>query len=131
MTDFLKTRLLDTLSDQIRKIQKVRECKGSARREATCPRCCSSAPQPGTARGPMGLVQHPVLVGMDGGSQQECPGMGGEMGQHHGQPRAGCVGCQEGRCARMRQDVWAGAAVQSLSKAVHSLESSTQKGSSI
>lgn len=31
MTDFLKTRLLDTLSDQIRKIQKVRECKGSAR----------------------------------------------------------------------------------------------------
>lgn len=30
VTDFLKTRLLDTLSDQIRKIQKVSECKGSA-----------------------------------------------------------------------------------------------------
>lgn len=80
---------------------------------------------------PWGWHSTQVLVGMDGGSQQECPGTGGEMGQHHGQPRAGCVGCQEGRCARMRQDVWAGAAVQSLSKAVHSLESSTQKGSSI
>lgn len=30
VTDFLKTRLLDTLSDQIRKIQKVSECKWSA-----------------------------------------------------------------------------------------------------
>lgn len=30
VTDFLKTRLLDTLSDQIRKIQKVSKCKGSA-----------------------------------------------------------------------------------------------------
>lgn len=68
MTDFLKTRLLDTLSDQIRKIQKVRECKGSARREATCPRCCSSAPQPGTARGPVGLAQHPGARG-DGRGQ--------------------------------------------------------------
>lgn len=30
VTDFLKTRLLDTLSDQIRKIQKVSKCRGSA-----------------------------------------------------------------------------------------------------
>lgn len=29
VTDFLKTRLLDTLSDQIRKIQKVSKCKGT------------------------------------------------------------------------------------------------------
>lgn len=35
MTDFLKTRLLDTLSDQIRKIQKVRECKGISKRQGS------------------------------------------------------------------------------------------------
>lgn len=35
MTDFLKTRLLDTLSDQIRKIQKVRECKGVCKRQGS------------------------------------------------------------------------------------------------
>lgn len=40
-TDFLKTRLLDTLSDQIRKIQKVRE---SERGEgAPCPWCLTVA----------------------------------------------------------------------------------------
>ncbi|KAL8187505.1 UNVERIFIED_CONTAM: hypothetical protein K2H54_049772 [Gekko kuhli] len=48
VTDFLKTRLLDTLSDQIRKIQKVRlQPHFPQSRSRVCVRCCCKVGIPG------------------------------------------------------------------------------------
>lgn len=137
MTDFLKTRLLDTLSDQIRKIQKVRECKGFARgKGAPCA-------QPWHSSGPGLQPQHqraPREAGMrqwEAVLQPECsepscrewkerpgstmPGLEGNAWQGG---REAVTGCSVVRWdAGWMHGAGAGTAMQSLSKAAAWLES--------
>lgn len=96
VTDFLKTRLLDTLSDQIRKIQKVSECKGSAgaRGHHACSAWLWHSSWPALSINPGELVWgregeglFPVLpVKMQPALIQ---GMGGNTRQHKAWPQGG------------------------------------------
>lgn len=87
VTDFLKTRLLDTLSDQIRKIQKVSECKEPARVREHCAHSTAAQRLGWALLKVQGWYSIPVLAGWGGGMVPPSWGWGRRWGSNLASPR--------------------------------------------